>query len=427
MNYSHFIAALDISSSKITLTLATHTTTGEINVIDSESSPTSSVKYGRIINENAVAKEIQSLVLKIQQRHGAIIEKVYVTTGGVLLQSVTNTVVKELGEGSIVTDDVIKGLHKSNFDIELAPSDEILDVRPLSYKIDGEEAENIEGLLCHKIEAYFLIITGRKDAIEKIKNTLKIAEVQMADMFLAPIAIADTTLTKKEKILGTAAVEIGLSATKIAIYQADKLRFVTTIPLGIKLITSDLSACLDIHTETAELLRKDSNFGAVCANLVEDADLLLKTTNGMKKNVLSRMVVEVIEARVEEILLNIMHQIEGSGFMYLLSGGLVISGSISEIKNLSQFVKLKTNLNARIADIKPLFSGSSKSQTHLPESAETCGMLVMGETNCKKEDKTEKKEEKVQPEAKKKKRSIRKGMGDLFANIFEENDENIED
>lgn len=425
MNYSNFIAALDIGSSKITLTIATRTTSGEINVIDAESTPTSSVKYGCITNEKAVAKEIQSLVLKIQQRHGSIIEKVYVTTGGALLQSESNTVVKELGEGSIITDEVIKGLHESNYTIDIAPADEILDVRPISYKIDGETTENIEGRVCHMIEATFLIIKGRKDALEKIKRTLQVAEIQMADMYLSPLAIADTTLNDREKTLGTASVEIGKASTKMAIYQADKLRFVTTIPLGTQLITSDLSACLDIHKETAELLKQDKNFGAVCANLVEDADLLLKMTNGIKKNFSSRKIVEIIEARVEEILLNIMHQIEKSGYMYLLSGGLVISGNITETKNLTQFVKMKTNLNARIADIKTLLSDTSVGNTHTPESAETCGMLVMGQANCKKEEKIEKKQEEVQPEPKKK-RSIRKGMGDLFAGFFDENDDSID-
>lgn len=425
MNYSNFIAALDIGSSKITLTLATRTTSGEINVIDAESTPTSSVKYGCITNENAVAKEIQSLVLKIQQRHGAIIEKVYVTTGGSMLQSEKNTISKTLGEGSIVTEDVIQALFKSNETNDIATADEILEVRPLSYKLDGEAAEEILGRACHTIEAVFLIIKGRKDALKKIKDTLRIAEVQMADMFLAPLAIADTSLNERERSLGTAAVEIGKASTKLAIYQAEKLRYVTTIPLGTQLIVSDLCACLDIHRETAELLSDDANFGAVCSNLVEDADLLLKQTNGMKKNFSSRFVVEVIEARVEEILLNIMHQIERSGFMYLLSGGLVVSGHITNIKNLTQFIKMKTNLNARIADIMPLFSDTSAGNTHIPESAETCGMLVMGQANCKKEEKVEKKKEEVAPEPKKK-RSIRKGMGDLFAGFFDETDESID-
>lgn len=424
MNYSNFIAALDIGTSKITLTLATRTTSGDINVIDSESTPTTSVKYGKITNENTVAKEIQSLVLKIQQRLGAIIEKVYVTTGGALLQSETNTVEKELPENSIVTTSTIKELTDSNYDIKTASTEKILEIHPLSYKIDGETVENIEGRAAQKIEISYLIIKGRKDSINKIKNTLKIAEIQIADTFLSPIIIANTTLNKKEKTLGTAAVEIGQSTTKIAIYQNEKLRFVTTIPLGCRLITSDLKSCLDIEYETAELLKKDDKFGAVCSNLVEEADLILKTTSGMKNNYSSKMVVEIIEARVEEIFLNIMHQIEKSGYMYLLSGGMVISGSISDIKNLTQFIKIKTNLNARIADIKPLFSNASQNNTHIPESAETCGMLMMGKINCKKEEAIETKEEPKHSETSKK-RSIRKGMGDLFANIFIEPDEKI--
>ena len=247
----------------------------------------------------------------------------------------------------------------------------------------------------------------------------------MADMHIAPIVVADTTLTVREKTLGAAAVEIGLSSTKIAIYKADILRFVTTIPLGINLIASDLSTCLDIKIETAKLLSRDDNFGAVCSNLVEDADLRLKGSNGIPINFSSRMVVEIIEARVEEIFLNIMHQIEKSGFMYLLSAGLVISGSASEINNLTQFIKIKTNLNARIADIKPLFSETSRNKLHTPESTEICGLLVLGEAKCKKEAQQGKEEEKRQ-EKPRRKRSIREGMGNLFSGLFDETDESID-
>ncbi len=431
MNYSNFIAALDISTSGITLTLGTRTTMGEINIIDSESVSTKSVKGGKISNENSVAKEIQSLILKIQQRQGTIIEKVYITTDGTLLQSVTNRIEKEFPERTLISTQLIEGIKNENYDCEIKGTESIMAVYPLWYKVDGDTVEQPEGLSCDKMEGEFLIIKGRKETINTIKRTLQIAEVQIADMFLSPIVIANTTLSPKEKKSGTAAVEIGHSTAKVAIYQAEKLRFATTIPLGCNLITGDLCACLDINHDTAEALQRDEQFGAVCSSLVEDADLLLKTTSGLKKNYASRVVVEVIEARVEEIFLNIMHQIERSGYMYLLSGGLVISGSVTEIKNLAQFIKLKTNLNTRIADVNPLISGVSKENKHILTSAETCGMLIMGNPICKKEEAQEIKSEehvevKQEEEKPKKKRNIFRGMNSLFE-MFDQEDEPVID
>lgn len=425
MTYSNFIAALDIGTSNITLTLATRTTTGEINIIDSESTPTTSVKFGKISNESVIAKEIKSLILKVQQRQGTIIEKVFVTTDGAFLQSVTNTVERELTGDSTITSELLKEMEYSNYNFEISDKEEILDVYPLWFKVDGEKVENPEGVTCNKIEADYLIIKATKEELNVIRKTLKIAEIQMADMFLSPLAISKTILTEPEKTAGTVAVEVGQSTTKIAVYQADRLRYVSTIPLGCRLITGDLCRCLEIDKETAITLQKDQQFGAVCSSLVEDADLSIKTISGLKKNYSSRMVVEIIEARVEEIFLNIMHQIERSQCIYLLSGGMVISGSITEIKNLNQFIKLKTNLNTRIADIKPLLAGNTKNNNQTLSSAETCGMLLMGDAICKKEEVVEvKKEEK--PVSPKKKRINFKGMGDLFSDLFDEKDEQID-
>ncbi|MDA3852665.1 MAG: hypothetical protein PF444_00250, partial [Bacteroidales bacterium] len=63
--------------------------------------------------------------------------------------------------------------------------------------------------------------------------------------------------------------------------------------------------------------------------------------------------------------------------------------------------------------------------THSPESAESCGMLVIGETKCKKEENFGKEKEKPK-EKPKRKISIRKEMGNLFAGFFDETDESID-
>ncbi len=419
MIYSSFIAALDIGGSMLTLTLSTRTTEGKINVIATETASTGAVKYGRITNEKTLAQEIQSLVLKVQHRCKAIIEKVYVSTGGTMIFSEVHTEEKELGGGSIVTEDIMLNLWENARKQAETEMEEVLLVQPLSYKLDGEVVENIEGKSCYHIESTHLIVKGRRDNLKKIRNTLKMAEMQIADILIAPLAIAEVTLSPKEKALGTAAIEIGESSSKIAVYQAGKLRFASTIPLGTQLIVSDLCTCLDINKKTAEQLKDDPNFGAVHVKLVEDADLLMKNNSGTKKNYASRMVVEIIEARIEEIFLNIMYRLEQSNYMLLLKGGLVISGDVSKIKNLTQFVEMKTNIKVKIADIKPLLEENAE----LPMTnidAETCGMLALGTSNCKKEE-DRKREEMPEQTTKRKttKRSFAKGVKGMKDNIMD--------
>ncbi len=428
MNYSNFTAALDIGSAKITLTLGTRTTKGDINIIDTESSPTSYVKYGKIINEAAVAKEIQSLVLKIQQRQKATIEKVYISTSGTMLFSERISINKALGEGSIVTEEVIKSLN-DNEELKQVPNkDEQVYCKPTCYRIDGEKAPAPEGMACQRIEADYLTITGNEESLDRIVSTLNQAEINIAELFLSPQAVAESTLTPEEKHNGAAAVKIGYGTSKLAVYKDSILQYAVCIPLGTKLIIEDLSRTLNISYSLAEELYMDHQFGAVCASLVEDAEMELTTKNDIKKIFPTRYIVEIIEARLEEILLNIKYQLEKSGFMYLLSEGLVLSGNVTSIKNLSYFVTLKTNLNSRIAEIRNCVSNQTDTK-FTANDAEICGLLLLGQNNCKKEEKVEKTEEEETPKKEnktKEKKNLFRGMRSIFEELFEEEDTSLE-
>ncbi len=428
MIYSNFTAALDIGSAQISLAIGTKTTNGVINIIDYETLPSSSVKYGKIVNESVVAKEIQSLILKVQQRQKVIIEKVYVTTSGTGLYSERVSVNKALGEGSIVTAEVLKSLDVSDELISKSAKDERLLTQALVYRVDGEKEEQVVGKSCQRIEADYLTVNADGESIDRIKNTLKLAEITMADMFLSPSTVAEAILTQEEKKAGVAAIEIGHASTKIAIYKEGKLQFVSTMPLGCRMIINDLSSSLNISYALAERLLQNNQFGAVCASLVEDAEMELTTKSDIKKIFPTRFIVEVIEARLEEILLNVKHQLEKSGFMNLMISGLVMTGHVVNIKNLSHFVTIKTNFNVRVADMKACLSKDSVHQlTHA--DAEICGLLKLGKNNSKKEEKKEKKVETVtpqdsapEPKEKKDKKKIFRGMRDMFEGLFDEED-----
>lgn len=435
MSYTNFTATLDIGTSKITLTLATKTTSGDLNIIDVESSPTVSVKHGRIINENSLARLIRKIILRVQQRQSTIIEQIYVTTSGTLLYTEAVVISKELGEGSIIQEGTLDALQQQCIDSKkIRDGYEILSTNPIEYHLDGELTDVVVGSRCSTLQCTYILTIVKSESINKIKNTLRIAEIRLAGLLSAPEVIAEATLTERDKKVGTAAIEIGHSCTKIAIYQNNKIRFASTIPLGSNLITNDLEKCFNLDTDTAQKVKEHPAIGSLCSELVEDVDVSLTETNDIKKNRAIRDIVEVIEARTEEILLNIMHQIETSHYMYLLSGGLVFSGGITSISNLEQFVQIKTNFNSRIADIKLHFAKPELAYFASPLNAETVGMLKTGTLNCRKAivraEKTETtplREKQYKKEEPKEKSSIFKEVGNIFQGFFESPDNAIDE
>lgn len=390
MTYSNFTAALDIGSTHIALAIGTKTTDGTINVIDYESTPSAAIKLGKITNESAIAKDIQMLILKIQQRNKIIIESAYVSTSSIGLYSNRISISKSLGEGSIVTEELLENLNTHGDLIPESNKTKRLYCKPLVYRIDGEKVDEVKGNTCQRIEADYLAVDADSESIERIKNTLRLAEIKMADMYMSPIIAAEATLSSKEKKEGVAVVEIGNASTKISIFKEDKLQYVSTIQLGCKLIVNDLSNMLNISQELAWKVFGNEQFGAVYTNLVEDAEMELITKNDIKKIFPTRFIVEIIEARLEEIILNVKNQIEKSGFMNLLISGLVISGKVITIKNLSHFVNIKTNFNVRISDIKANMPDDSNITLAVTDT-EICGLLMLGKSTSKNNEQIEEK------------------------------------
>lgn len=64
--------------------------------------------------------------------------------------------------------------------------------------------------------------------------------LDVAGMFVAPMALAGCVLTDTEKRSGCALVDFGYGTTTVAVYKGNLLRHLAVIPLGGNNITQDL-------------------------------------------------------------------------------------------------------------------------------------------------------------------------------------------
>lgn len=77
----------------------------------------------------------------------------------------------------------------------------------------------------------------------------------MIDTYPNILAIGEATLTKRQRELGVVIVDIGSSATNIAVYEEGSLIYAEVLPIGGEHVTSDLALGLRISIDTAERLK----------------------------------------------------------------------------------------------------------------------------------------------------------------------------
>ena len=121
-------------------------------------------------------------------------------------------------------------------------------------------------------------------------------------IFYEPLTAANVLLTKNQKALGSALVDIGYGKTSVCVYDNNQLVHVKTLPLGGSDITNDLAIGLRVPINIAENIKV--SLGHAMAKSAPSRELVnLKDFDAsLKGSVSRRFIAEIIEERLAEIL-----------------------------------------------------------------------------------------------------------------------------
>jgi cell division protein FtsA len=257
---------------------------------------------------------------------------------------------------------------------------EILDAAVQEYKVDSQYQLDPVGIQASHLEGNFLNILQRTAFYRNLNKCFEVAGINVAEMYLAPLALADAVLTEAEKRSGCALVDIGSDTTTVSVYSKNILRHLAVIPLGSNNITKDI-ATLQMEESDAEKMKLKYASAFTDNN---DIDNNLKYSIDPERQVESRKFIEIVEGRLEEIIENVWYQIPSEYYDKLL-GGLIITGGGSNMSNIEQAFmnhthvdKIRTakfvthTINATQEDIK---AKDGKMNTVL-------GLLAKGDMNC---------------------------------------------
>ncbi len=347
MAETDFIVAIELGSSKITGIAGRKESDGSIHVLAYAKEESSSfIRKGVIYNIDKTAQSLTSIINKLESALDNEISKVYVGIGGQSIRTVKNIVARHLATEEIITDELVDSIKDENRQIPLIDMD-ILDEVPQEYKIGINLQADPIGVLGSNIEGRFLNIVARSSIKKNLQRCFELAKIEVADYYISPLATADVILTDTEKRTGCALVDFGADTTTIAVYKNNILRYLSVLPLGGNNITRDICA-LQLEEDEAEKLKV--KYGNAIFETNDDEGPKTYLLEDEKRTIERKVLNEIIEARVEEIIANVWNQIELSGYQGDLMAGIVITGGGSNLKNLDEAIKSRTKIsNVKIA------------------------------------------------------------------------------
>ena len=379
------IVAIELGSSKVVGIAGQKKPDGSISVLAMVKEDASSfIRKGVVYNIDKTAQCLQSMVKKLEMQLQVRILQVFVGVGGQSLRSVRNSVQRDLSglsaDGTaIITQEMVAELMDENRALEYLDQ-KILDVAEQEYRVDTQLQMDPVGIRAAKLEGNFLNIMVRKSFLQNLNRCFEQAGITVPEMYLAPLALANAVLTETEKRSGCALVDIGADTTTVSVFWKNVLRHLAVIPLGSANVTKDI-ASLQMEESDAEQMKLKYGSAYTDSN---DIDPTLKYSIDPDRQVESRRFIQIVEARMQEIIENVGYQIP-SEYSDKLLGGIILTGGGANMKNIEKAFSTYTRIDkVRVAKFVTTSINTSnellKARNAMYNTA--LGLLLRGDINC---------------------------------------------
>lgn len=375
-----YIAAIEVSTSKIVAAIGKTRGAGSLDVIavEHESVPEGVVRYGIIQNLEDTSTIVSRLFSRLEMRPNVNprkIKSVIVGLGGRSLKNITKEVSLSLPEDTEITDEILNQLKEQALHSAIDNTLEVVDAVPRVFKVGNSKTSSPKGMIGNHISGVFDLIVCRPELKRNIRRTIVDKLHYDVDGFVVTaMATGHLILSPEEKRLGCMLVDMGAETTTVTIYQKGALHYFATIPMGGKNISRDI-ASLGVVDAKAEEIKITSG------NALSDSNVPNLNINNLKLSDISNLVV----ARSEEIVANIIAQIEYAGIKDSeLQGGIVCIGGGFRLKGLMDLLQRESHINVRRGTL-PDYVRIEDTRANGVENAEVISVLYAGATLSDKE------------------------------------------
>ena len=351
MNSNEIYVSLDIGTSSVKVIIGemVHDT---FNILGVGNVKSAGLRKGSIVDIDETVHSIKKAVEQAERMVGMEIKKVIVGISGnhVLLHPCHGVVVVSSDNKEITAAEVMT-----------IPSDrEVIEVIPLEYKVDElDEINDPRGMIGVRLEMKGIILTGLKTLLHNTLRCVERAGLEIVEIALQPLAAGSLVLSKDEKELGVAMVDIGGGSTTVAVFEDGHLTSTFVIPIGGETITKDLSIVLRTTMEEAEKVKLKHGHAYYDDASEEEIFQIPIIGSDQKLSCNQLMLAEIIEARLSEIFELVMEQLRRQGFRDIPSG-FVLTGGVVKMPGVLELAQ--GILQNRVRTAEPNYIGVREPQ-----------------------------------------------------------------
>ncbi len=344
---------IDVGSTKI-ITCIGKFEDGKTDIIGLGKSQNQGMRRGVIVDVEEIVSAATASLEEAEHMAGVPVQQAVVSVSGhqIECEESKGVIAVSHPNGEIVDQDVARAIEAAKA-IPNRTNREVLHVMAKKFIIDGrEEVKDPVGMFGIRLDVAAQIISTSTNSIKNLMRSVDQAGVSVIEAVFSPLAAAEVLLSKRQIDIGVVLVDIGASTTNFVVYEEGDLISAGIVPIGTMHITNDIAIGLRTNIDLAEAIKLKHGH-AVPDRIDEKEEIDLSKLDKNETGTANvKYVAEIIEARLNEILLIIRENLSRIGRSGALPAGIVLTGGGAKIEGIVELTKDTMCLPAQVG--KPL-------------------------------------------------------------------------
>ena len=352
MAIGDIIVGIDIGTSKVCTVVGEVNNFGQIEIISNTSYKCNGLKKGKIIDEDEIALSIEKTIKEAEEETNLKINSAYLTIPGKYITIVQNNVTKDIKDkySGISIKDIQSAIMQIK-DIDIPDNKLLIDIVTDKVVLEnGTVVVDPVGTLSSSFTINAQVILAEKEYVKQLNAILKRIGLEIDGIVPTTLAERNLVLDTNELNDNVMLLDIGAGNTEIGVFEGGSYLYTNSIHLGGNNITSDIEYVLNISEEEADKLKRQ--YGLALKSFIDnDNDIILNTSKDGNKNriIKSSELIEIIEARIEEMFSIINKDISSQGIKYKINNVVLTGQGIVNINKSDVAGKIILNIPVKIS------------------------------------------------------------------------------
>jgi cell division protein FtsA len=300
---------------------------GALRYLSHGLAPSAGWAKGRMTDQGAAAESIHAAVIDAERGAGLPVDAATIGIGGMEIRGAQSRGLYEFGRSHEVDVEDLSYAVSLASEVRLERGRMLLHALPQDFTLDGRAGfRKPQRSYCRRLEANVHIITADVAEHQALVAAAQMAHLAVEETVFEPMAAAYACIRPEARARGAALVDFGIHSTDFVVYDGDALLLAGSIPVWSDHMTRDIATIFKVAYEDAECLKHE--YGCALLGLTSDSTLIeVPSPEGRPLREARRSaLIEILEARAEEVFVYIRTEMERVGMERTLYEGILLTG-----------------------------------------------------------------------------------------------------